>query len=228
MRGGLPGRTPGVDARDLEVEPAAVRSRGRERLADASLEVGACEVLEHSATFLHAPLHVKDASWSRRIGSVRRSRSSLPVLKSESECRGGKGGYSAQSATKRKPAEGAAGNGDAKRDERALEELLAALTKAADGDFSHQLRAPPDRHHRRPPARVQHVLRSATRAMTRELGRVGRVVGREGRMTERASLGNVEGGWAEGDRVGQLAHRRPHPPVDRGRARDGGRGAAAT
>jgi methyl-accepting chemotaxis protein len=33
-------------------------------------------------------------------------------------------------------------------------------------------------------------------ALNRELDRVGRVVGREGRMTERASLGNVEGGWA--------------------------------
>src|ERR671917_189434 len=33
--------------------------------------------------------------------------------------------------------------------------------------------------------------------MSREMGRVARVVGREGRMTERATLGNVEGGWAE-------------------------------
>ena len=35
-------------------------------------------------------------------------------------------------------------------------------------------------------------------AMTRELDRVGRVVGREGRMTERASLGPASyGGWAD-------------------------------
>src|ERR671917_657140 len=41
--------------------------------------------------------------------------------------------------------------------------------------------------------------------MSREMGRVARVVGREGRMTERATLGNVEGGWAEGiDAVNSL------------------------
>ena len=99
-------------------------------------------------------------------------------------------------ATKRKPAEGPAGNGDTKVDERALEDLLAALQKSVDGDFSTKLRA------RRTDIvgdlqRAFNALQDRNAAMSRELGRVGRVVGREGRMTERASLGNVEGAWAE-------------------------------
>ena len=101
-----------------------------------------------------------------------------------------------QSASKRKTAEGPAANGDAKLDERALEDLLAAMQKLADGDFSLRLRA------RRTDIigdlqRVFNTLSERNGAMNRELGRVGRVVGREGRMTERASMGNVEGGWAE-------------------------------
>src|SRR5688500_18751893 len=101
------------------------------------------------------------------------------------------------SATKRRAAEAAAGNGDGKRDERALEELLNALTKAADGYFTQRLRG------RRTDVigdlqRAVNTILERNAAMTREMGRVARVVGREGRMTERASLGNVEGGWAEG------------------------------
>ena len=108
------------------------------------------------------------------------------------------------SATKRRAADAAAGNGDAKGDERALEELLNALTKAADGDFSVRLRG------RRSDVigdlqRAVNTVLERNAAMSREMGRVARVVGREGRMTERATMGNVEGGWAEGiDAVNSL------------------------
>jgi hypothetical protein len=37
---------------------------------------------------------------------------------------------------------------------------------------------------------------SMNEAMVREMVRVERIVGREGRMTERASLGDVSGGWS--------------------------------
>jgi len=99
-------------------------------------------------------------------------------------------------AAKRKPADGAAGAGDTKLDEKALEDLLAALQSSVDGDFSTKLRA------RRTDIigdlqRAFNAMQDRNAAMTRELTRVGRVVGREGRMTERASLGNVEGSWAE-------------------------------
>ncbi|HEX8204478.1 MAG TPA: HAMP domain-containing protein, partial [Solirubrobacteraceae bacterium] len=89
-------------------------------------------------------------------------------------------------------------------DERSLEDLVAALNKAADGDFSVRLRA------RRTDIvgdlqRAFNSLVERNQAMTRELDRVGRIVGREGRMTERASLANLGGDWEEGiESVNQL------------------------
>ncbi len=97
-----------------------------------------------------------------------------------------------------------ASNGGGRVDERSLEDLLAALNKAADGDFSVRLRA------RRTDLvgdlqRAFNTLVERNQAMTRELDRVGRIVGREGRMTERASLANLGGSWEEGvESVNQL------------------------
>jgi len=72
--------------------------------------------------------------------------------------------------------------------------LHAALRAAADGDFDQRL-----------PARRKGVLGDIERAyndlaernaqLTAELVRLGRVVGREGRMTERAKVGTADGGW---------------------------------
>jgi hypothetical protein len=95
-------------------------------------------------------------------------------------------------------------NGGGVADERALEDLLAALNKAADGDFNVRLRA------RRTDLvgdlqRAFNSLVERNQAMTRELDRVGRIVGREGRMTERASLANLGGSWEDGvESVNQL------------------------
>src|SRR6266511_4375361 len=76
-----------------------------------------------------------------------------------------------------------------------LTRLEAALRAAAAGDFSHRL-----------PARRKGVVGELEAAynqlaernaqLTAELVRLGRVVGREGRMTERASLDGAHGGWA--------------------------------
>jgi HAMP domain-containing protein len=90
---------------------------------------------------------------------------------------------------------GQAGNGAAARDEQALEEILRALTAARDGDFSVRLSA-----RRRDligdvQARVNELVEHNAR-MTKELERVARVIGREGRMTERAALPGVYGDWA--------------------------------
>jgi HAMP domain-containing protein/signal transduction histidine kinase/CheY-like chemotaxis protein len=73
--------------------------------------------------------------------------------------------------------------------------LEAALRAAAAGDFSHRL-----------PARRKGVVGELEAAynqlaernaqLTAELVRLGRVVGREGRMTERANLDGAHGGWA--------------------------------
>jgi HAMP domain-containing protein/signal transduction histidine kinase/CheY-like chemotaxis protein len=94
-------------------------------------------------------------------------------------------------------AEATAGNAAlTRRDEDALEGVLAALTSARDGDFSVRLPA-----RRRDvigdiQARVNELVDQNAR-MAKELARVSRVIGREGRMTERASLPGLYGSWAD-------------------------------
>jgi HAMP domain-containing protein/CheY-like chemotaxis protein len=80
------------------------------------------------------------------------------------------------------------------RDEQALEEVLRVLTAARDGDFSVRLRA----RRRDVVGDVQqrcNELIALNARMAKELARVSRVIGREGRMTERVSLGTVDGAW---------------------------------
>ena len=79
--------------------------------------------------------------------------------------------------------------------EDVLRRLEAALRAAADGDFAQRL-----------PARRKGVLGDVEGAfndlvernaqLTAELVRLGRVVGREGRMTERAHVSAPQGGWS--------------------------------
>ena len=90
---------------------------------------------------------------------------------------------------------GATSNGDAP-DTAALRELLAALEAVEAGDFSVRL-----------PARRQDPLPEIGRAfnrlvernarMAKELDRVRGVIGREGRMAERAKLSGADGSWAD-------------------------------
>src|SRR5512133_4361701 len=80
-------------------------------------------------------------------------------------------------------------------EDEVLRRLEAAMRAAAAGDFSHRL-----------PARRKGVVGELEAAynqlvernaqLTAELVRLGRVVGREGRMTERASLDGAHGSWA--------------------------------
>ncbi|HUR86113.1 MAG TPA: HAMP domain-containing protein, partial [Solirubrobacteraceae bacterium] len=84
------------------------------------------------------------------------------------------------------------GNGAA--EDPALEELLRVLTEARDGNFSVRLRA----RRRDVMGEVQqrtNELIALNARMAKELGRVARIIGREGRMTERVSLGTVDGAW---------------------------------
>ena len=106
--------------------------------------------------------------------------------------------------------------------EQSLDQLLGALHAVRDGDFSVRL-----------PARrgglmgelalAYNEVAETNERLVRELQRVSRVIGREGRMSERAGLLEPRGSWATGDRLGQRADRRPRPPDDRGRARHPGR-----
>ncbi len=89
------------------------------------------------------------------------------------------------------------GDGDAlSADERAIEKAIAALTAAADGDFSQRLRSRRRDRIGELEACVDELLELNAR-QARELQRVARVIGRDGRMAERMTLGPVGGAWAE-------------------------------
>jgi HAMP domain-containing protein len=85
-------------------------------------------------------------------------------------------------------------------DPAALRKLLDALNAAADGDFSRRL-----------PARRRGLigeletaynrLAEHSQGQTAELGRIARVIGREGRMTERARIDDASGDYLERMRI---------------------------
>ncbi len=86
-----------------------------------------------------------------------------------------------------------AGNG-AGTEPAVLEEILDALVAARDGDFSRRL----SRRRRGllgEIAAAYNDLVAMNGSMEKELGRMRRVIGREGRMDQRASLGSAGGGW---------------------------------
>ncbi|HEY2653693.1 MAG TPA: HAMP domain-containing protein [Solirubrobacteraceae bacterium] len=78
--------------------------------------------------------------------------------------------------------------------ERGLKQLERALTKAARGDFKTRLPAGSDDALGRVEA-AYNELAARNAALEAELVRVARIIGREGRMTERASLNGAEGAW---------------------------------
>jgi signal transduction histidine kinase/CheY-like chemotaxis protein/HAMP domain-containing protein len=85
------------------------------------------------------------------------------------------------------------GNGDGS--DGALHELLAGLTAAVAGDFSVRLPARKTSMMGQVAARYNELMEANAR-MSKELARVARVVGREGRMNQRMSLPSAEGNWA--------------------------------
>jgi HAMP domain-containing protein/signal transduction histidine kinase/CheY-like chemotaxis protein len=96
----------------------------------------------------------------------------------------------------RKRADGVPSDPGESREDPALEELLRVLTAARDGDFSVRLRA----RRRDVIGEIQqrvNELVALNGRQAKELARVSRIIGREGRMTERVSLGTVEGTWNE-------------------------------
>ncbi|TMB25902.1 MAG: methyl-accepting chemotaxis protein, partial [Deltaproteobacteria bacterium] len=79
-----------------------------------------------------------------------------------------------------------------------MRELLLALQSARDGDFAVRLPFTRGSSVMADIARAFNSVVSRNEALSTEIVRLERVVGREGRMTERASLGDVTGGWAIG------------------------------
>ncbi|HEY9723880.1 MAG TPA: HAMP domain-containing protein, partial [Oscillatoriaceae cyanobacterium] len=75
-----------------------------------------------------------------------------------------------------------------------MDKLLQALTSAKNGDFSVRLLEEHDDEFRAI-AGTFNELMAMNESMSDEIVRVSRAVGREGRMTERASLDNATGAW---------------------------------
>jgi len=81
-------------------------------------------------------------------------------------------------------------------DEASLEEIVHALGAACEGNFSVRLPARRRDVVGELQARVNELV-GQNRRMTKELARVARVIGRDGRMTERAVLPGLYGEWAD-------------------------------
>ena len=102
-------------------------------------------------------------------------------------------------------------------DRRALEELVEALDAARRGDFSVRLSK------RRKGvmgevAAAYNELVATNERMTKELVRIARVIGREGRMTERASLPGADGDWETSvDSINSLIDDLVRPTTEVGR-----------
>src|SRR6266849_626914 len=80
--------------------------------------------------------------------------------------------------------------------EAQLKRLLEAMRAAQKGDFAYRLSTRGSTGLLRELAEAFNALAGTNEALKDELVRVERVVGREGRMAERASLGELKGGWA--------------------------------
>ena len=104
-------------------------------------------------------------------------------------------------------------------DDRALRQLLTALTAVRDGDFKVQLDAPEDGGLLGEVAAVFNEVVARNRHLSLELTRVCRVIGREGRLDERLRPGDGgEGAWgASIDSANSLLDDLTRPTVEVGR-----------
>ena len=80
--------------------------------------------------------------------------------------------------------------------EAQLKKLLQAMRAAQKGDFTHRLPTEGVSDLLRELAEAFNALVGTNEGLKNEIVRVERVVGREGRMAERASLGELKGAWA--------------------------------
>jgi len=89
-----------------------------------------------------------------------------------------------------------ADNGTVEIKKKDLQELLDALRAARDGEVGMRLSAQKSGV-MGDVAKAFNGLAERREGLTDELGRVSKVIGREGRMTERAKLKNAKGSWAD-------------------------------
>ena len=99
-------------------------------------------------------------------------------------------------APSRAPAQNARANGTVEIKKKDLQELLEALRSARDGETGVRLSVQKSGV-MGDVAKAFNGLAERREGLTNELSRVSTVIGREGRLTERALLKNTKGSWAE-------------------------------
>src|SRR3954452_18185376 len=96
---------------------------------------------------------------------------------------------------RRRAASRAPANGTVEISKQDLQELLDALRSARDGEVG--VRLPDKSGVMGDVAKAFNGLAARREGLTVELGRVSKVIGREGRLTERAQLKGAKGSWAQ-------------------------------
>ena len=114
----------------------------------------------------------------------------------------------------------AADNGTVEIKKKDLQELLDALRAARDGEVGMRLSAQKSGV-MGDVAKAFNGLAERREGLTDELGRVSKVIGREGRMTERAKLKNAKGSWADSvDSVNSMIDDLVRPTIEVSRVLD--------
>ena len=127
----------------------------------------------------------------------------------------------AEAKSRRRRAAGRApANGTIEISEKDLQQLLDALRSARDGETGVRLPAQ-KRGLMGDVARAYNQLAQEREALCNELGRVSKVIRREGRMTERAEVKGAKGSWAESvDSVNSMIEDLVRPTIEVSRVLD--------
>src|SRR4051795_12163208 len=121
---------------------------------------------------------------------------------------------------RRRGASRASENGTIEIQKQDLQRLLDALRSARDGESGVRLPAQKSGV-MGDVAKAFNQLAERREALTNELGRVSKVIGREGRMTERAQLKGVKGSWADSvDSVNSMIEDLVRPTIEVSRVLD--------
>ena len=112
-------------------------------------------------------------------------------------------------------------------DDAQQQQVLEALQAARRGDFAVRLPTRGGNGRMNEIALEFNAVIGLNETLAREIVRVERVVGREGRMTERVAVSGTAGNWENERRRDQRADRRPGAADDRGRPRASARSPRA-
>src|SRR3954463_14034717 len=117
--------------------------------------------------------------------------------------------------SRKKRRNGDDGNGHHEPADERLRELLGALEAAQNGDFAVRLPFSRGTGVMSDIARAFNSVVSRNEALSTEIVRLERVVGREGRMTGRPAVGGVRGGWGTSfNSINSLTAALDHPATE--------------